>query len=98
MRFEIGTQWELPLTGRNGHHGPDLDPGGLSDEPFLAVELASATAWLRNNSEHQHSPGCQCQRCVRARSVTRSAAAHCNCVCGWCVLCWASQQIKRGRL
>lgn len=61
-------------------------------------ELSRAIEWLRHGVDGRHRPGCQCTPCINAVRVTRRKVAESPCICGWCFVCWAANEIKGGRL
>jgi hypothetical protein len=93
-------QYELGLrvsngNGKMGGHGATQAALSLHADP----RLSQAIEWLRQGDDYgRHMPGCQCRRCIEARTVARSAVATTDCQCGWCPRCWVAAQIAAGRL
>lgn len=65
---------------------------------FVEPTLAAAIEWLRRDGAKRHAPGCQCQKCLKSRAVARAAVSVAQCKCGWCPVCWAAGELRKGRL
>lgn len=86
----------------NGKMTPHLDTSepleGQVGFDFLDIDLARAIKWLRGDDQPRHCPGCQCQKCIPARALTRASVRVSTCECGWCPVCWAAGELTKGRL
>ena len=92
-------QYELGLrvsngNGKMGSHGATQAALSLHADP----RLSQAIEWLRSRFDLGHHSGCQCRRCIEARTIARSAVATIDCQCGWCPRCWVAGELKAGRL
>lgn len=65
---------------------------------YIEPGVAAAIEWLRRDGGLPHTAGCQCRRCVQSRAVARAAVSVADCNCGWCPLCWAAGELRKGRL
>lgn len=82
-------------TRENGKSGPSSQPSGPyfdPDDPSRAIQ------WIRQARQEGHGPACGCHICMAARPIVRFATRNTDCECGLCYVCWARQEVHRGRI